>query len=152
MCFVVPYVTPCCRSSFTTHFLQTVDSYIPEPERDVEKPFLMPVEDVFSIAGRGTVATGRVEQGVLNIGDELDLIGYKAPTKTTCTGVEMFKKQLDRGQVCGLYGSVAAMLMLVCCVECGATHLFRAHLCVESMQRLPGWRQHWCPPPWCEAR
>lgn len=79
--------------------MEEVDSYIPNPVRDFEKPFLMPVEDVFSISGRGTVVSGRVEQGVINTGDEVELVGIRTPsTKTTCTGVEMFKKQLDRGQ------------------------------------------------------
>ncbi|GAB9471120.1 hypothetical protein Gpo141_00008344 [Globisporangium polare] len=79
--------------------MEEVDTYIPNPVRDFEKPFLMPVEDVFSISGRGTVVSGRVEQGVINTGDEVELVGIRTPsTKTTCTGVEMFKKQLDRGQ------------------------------------------------------
>ncbi|GLD94681.1 hypothetical protein PINS_up003305 [Pythium insidiosum] len=78
--------------------MDEVDSYIPTPTRDFEKPFLMPVEDVFSISGRGTVVSGRVEQGVINVGDEVELVGIKASSKSTCTGVEMFKKQLDRGQ------------------------------------------------------
>lgn len=77
--------------------MQAVDETIPEPTRDLDKPFLMPVEDIFSIAGRGTVATGRVEQGKVNVGDELEIIGMKMDTKTTCTGVEMFKKLLDYG-------------------------------------------------------
>jgi elongation factor Tu len=79
--------------------MEEVDSYIPNPTRDFEKPFLMPVEDVFSISGRGTVVSGRVEQGIINTGDEVELVGIRpTSTKTTCTGVEMFKKQLDRGQ------------------------------------------------------
>jgi elongation factor Tu len=78
--------------------MKEVDSYIPTPTRDFEKPFLMPVEDVFSISGRGTVVSGRVEQGLINVGDEVELVGIKPSSKTTCTGVEMFKKQLDRGQ------------------------------------------------------
>lgn len=78
--------------------MDEVDAYIPDPVRDFEKPFLMPVEDVFSISGRGTVVSGRVEQGIINTGDEVELVGLKASTKTTCTGVEMFKKSLDRGQ------------------------------------------------------
>lgn len=73
------------------------DDNIPEPTRDLDKPFLMPVEDVFSIAGRGTVVTGRIEQGKINVGDELEIIGYGSKTKTVCTGVEMFKKLLDFG-------------------------------------------------------
>ncbi len=78
--------------------LDACDSYIPEPERDVDKPFLMPVEDVFSISGRGTVLTGRVDRGVINVGDEVEIIGIRETTKTTCTGVEMFRKILDQGQ------------------------------------------------------
>ncbi|RLN50502.1 hypothetical protein BBJ29_008402 [Phytophthora kernoviae] len=78
--------------------MDEVDAYIPDPTRDFEKPFLMPVEDVFSISGRGTVVSGRVEQGIINTGDEVELVGLKPSSKTTCTGVEMFKKSLDRGQ------------------------------------------------------
>jgi len=77
--------------------MAAVDAF-PMPERDVEKPFLMPVEDVFSIAGRGTVCTGRIESGVLKVGDEIEILGLGKSTKTTCTGVEMFKKTLDRGE------------------------------------------------------
>jgi elongation factor Tu len=75
-----------------------LDSYIPEPERDIDKPFLMPIEDVFSISGRGTVVTGRVERGIVNTGDEVEIVGIKETTKTTCTGVEMFRKLLDEGR------------------------------------------------------
>ncbi|MDH5722517.1 MAG: elongation factor Tu [Alphaproteobacteria bacterium] len=78
--------------------LEAVDSYIPQPERAVDLPFLMPVEDVFSISGRGTVATGRIEQGVLNVNDEIEIVGIKDTQKTVCTGVEMFRKLLDRGE------------------------------------------------------
>lgn len=78
--------------------MEEVDAYIPTPTRDFDKPFLMPVEDVFSISGRGTVVSGRVEQGVINTGDEVELVGLRPSSKTTCTGVEMFKKSLDRGQ------------------------------------------------------
>ncbi|RRD72334.1 MULTISPECIES: elongation factor Tu [unclassified Desulfovibrio] len=78
--------------------LAACDSFIPEPQRDVDKPFLMPIEDVFSISGRGTVVTGRVERGVLKVGDEVEIVGIKATQKTTCTGVEMFRKLLDQGQ------------------------------------------------------
>jgi len=78
--------------------MEAVDSYIPQPERDVDKPFLMPVEDVFSISGRGTVATGRVERGVITVGEEIEIVGIRDTTKTTCTGVEMFRKLLDRGE------------------------------------------------------
>jgi len=77
--------------------MQACDDNIPEPTRDLDKPFLMPIEDVFSIAGRGTVVTGRVEQGQVNVGDDLEVIGYNSNQKTTCTGVEMFKKLLDYG-------------------------------------------------------
>jgi elongation factor Tu len=78
--------------------MTAVDEYIPEPERDLDKPFLMPIEDVFSITGRGTVVTGKVEQGVVNVGDSLEIIGIRATKTTTCTGVEMFRKLLDSGQ------------------------------------------------------
>ena len=78
--------------------MEAIDSYIPEPTRDVDQPFLMPVEDVFSISGRGTVATGRVERGVIHVGDEIEIVGIKDTMKTTCTGVEMFRKLLDEGQ------------------------------------------------------
>ena len=78
--------------------LATVDEYVPIPMRDVDKPFLMPVEDVFSIAGRGTVATGRIERGIVNVGEEIEIIGLKDTVKTTVTGVEMFRKLLDQGQ------------------------------------------------------
>ncbi|MGI9333575.1 MAG: elongation factor Tu, partial [Gammaproteobacteria bacterium] len=77
---------------------QALDSYIPEPERAVDGAFLMPVEDVFSISGRGTVATGRVERGVIKVGEEVEIVGVKDTEKTTCTGVEMFRKLLDQGQ------------------------------------------------------
>jgi len=77
--------------------MQACDDNIPEPTRDLDKPFLMPVEDVFSIAGRGTVVTGRIEQGQINIGDDLEVLGFGSSDKTTCTGVEMFKKLLDYG-------------------------------------------------------
>jgi len=78
--------------------MEAVDTFIPEPQRDVDKPFLMPVEDVFSISGRGTVATGRVERGVIKVGEEVEIVGIKETQKTTCTGVEMFRKLLDQGQ------------------------------------------------------
>ena len=77
--------------------MAAVDSYVPQPERDVDKPFLMPIEDVFTITGRGTVVTGRIEQGVVNTGDEVEIIGIKDTQKTVCTGVEMFRKILDQG-------------------------------------------------------
>ncbi len=78
--------------------MAAVDSYIPTPERPIDQPFLLPIEDVFSISGRGTVVTGRVERGVVNVGDELEIVGIKDTQKTTCTGVEMFRKLLDRGE------------------------------------------------------
>ena len=75
-----------------------VDSYIPQPERPKDQPFLMPIEDVFSISGRGTVVTGRIERGIVNVGEEIEIVGLKETTKTTCTGVEMFRKLLDQGE------------------------------------------------------
>jgi elongation factor Tu len=78
--------------------MDALDNYIPQPEREVDKPFLMPVEDVFSITGRGTVATGRIERGVIKVGEEVELVGFGAEKKTTVTGVEMFRKLLDEGQ------------------------------------------------------
>jgi elongation factor Tu len=78
--------------------MAAVDEYIPQPDRDIDKSFLMPIEDVFSISGRGTVVTGRIESGVVNVGDEIEIVGIKDTTKTTCTGVEMFRKLLDRGE------------------------------------------------------
>jgi elongation factor Tu len=78
--------------------LSTLDSYVPEPERDMDKPFLMPIEDVFSISGRGTVVTGRIDRGVIKPGDEIELVGIRDTAKTVCTGVEMFRKLLDQGQ------------------------------------------------------
>jgi elongation factor Tu len=78
--------------------MDAIDSYIPEPVRDTDKPFLMPIEDVFSISGRGTVVTGRVERGIVKVGDEVELVGIRDTAKTVCTGVEMFRKILDQGQ------------------------------------------------------
>ena len=78
--------------------VEAIDTYIPEPERDIDRPFLMPVEDVFSITGRGTVGTGRVDRGVIKIGDEVEIVGLGASRKTVVTGVEMFRKELDQGQ------------------------------------------------------
>ncbi len=78
--------------------MAAVDSFVPQPERDIDKPFLMPVEDVFSISGRGTVATGRIERGIVKVGDEVEIVGIRTTQKTTVTGVEMFRKILDQGQ------------------------------------------------------
>jgi elongation factor Tu len=78
--------------------MEAVDTYIPEPERPVDKPFLMPIEDVFTITGRGTVVTGKVEQGIVHVGDEVEIVGIRPTTKTVCTGVEMFRKLLDEGR------------------------------------------------------
>ena len=78
--------------------LQACDDFIPDPERDIDKPFLMPIEDVFSISGRGTVVTGRVERGIIKVGEEVEIVGIRPTVKTTCTGVEMFRKLLDQGQ------------------------------------------------------
>ena len=78
--------------------LRVVDEYIPTPERETDKPFFMPIEDVFSISGRGTVVTGRAERGVVKIGDEVEIVGFAPTQKTVCTGVEMFRKTLDTGQ------------------------------------------------------
>jgi elongation factor Tu len=78
--------------------MDAVDTYIPEPVRDIDKPFLLPIEDVFSISGRGTVVTGRAERGVIKVGDEVEVVGIRPTLKTVCTGVEMFRKTLDQGQ------------------------------------------------------
>jgi elongation factor Tu len=78
--------------------MEAIDGYVPEPVRDTDKPFLMPIEDVFSISGRGTVVTGRVERGIVSVGDEVEIVGIRETTKTVCTGVEMFRKILDQGQ------------------------------------------------------
>jgi elongation factor Tu len=78
--------------------LEAVDTFIPEPKRDIDKPFLMPIEDVFSISGRGTVVTGRVDRGVIHVGDNIEVVGIRPTLKTVCTGVEMFRKLLDEGR------------------------------------------------------
>ncbi|TLN13127.1 elongation factor Tu [bacterium] len=88
--------SPECKSIF--ELMEAVDSYIPQPQRDIDKPFLMPVEDVFSISGRGTVATGRIERGIIKVGEEVEIVGFKDTSKTTVTGVEMFRKLLDQGE------------------------------------------------------
>jgi elongation factor Tu len=85
-------------TSAVRELVETLDSYIPEPERAIDQPFLMPVEDVFSISGRGTVVTGRVERGVIKVGEEIEIVGIKETQTTTCTGVEMFRKLLDEGR------------------------------------------------------
>ena len=85
--------------------VEALDSYVPEPERDVDKPFLMPIEDVFTISGRGTVVTGRIERGIVKTGDALEIVGITDTSETTCTGVEMFRKSLDEGRAgenCGV--------------------------------------------------
>jgi elongation factor Tu len=78
--------------------MDAIDSFIPEPVRDTDKPFLMPIEDVFSISGRGTVVTGRIERGIIKTGEEIEIVGIRETAKTVCTGVEMFRKLLDEGQ------------------------------------------------------
>jgi elongation factor Tu len=85
-------------TSAVRKLVETLDAYIPEPQRAIDQPFLMPIEDVFSISGRGTVVTGRVERGIVKVGEEIEIVGMKATTKTTCTGVEMFRKLLDEGR------------------------------------------------------
>jgi len=87
---------PACQPIL--ELMEAIDTYVPEPVRDVEKPFLMPVEDVFSISGRGTVVTGRVERGLIKVGEEVEIVGIRPTVKTICTGVEMFRKTLDQGQ------------------------------------------------------
>jgi elongation factor Tu len=88
----------CAACGPILELMETLDSYIPEPKRDIDKPFLMPVEDVFSIPGRGTVVTGRVERGTIKVGEEIEIVGLRPTTKTVVTGVEMFRKLLDQGQ------------------------------------------------------
>ena len=88
----------CAECGSVFELMDAVDNYIPEPERIIDKPFLMPVEDVFSISGRGTVATGRVERGIIKVGDEVEIVGIRETQKTVVTGVEMFRKLLDQGQ------------------------------------------------------
>ena len=87
---------PACQC--ITDLMDALDSYVPEPQRALDKPFLLPIEDVFSIEGRGTVVTGRIERGLIKVGDEVEIIGLRPTAKTTCTGVEMFRKLLDQGQ------------------------------------------------------
>ena len=90
--------TPEVGEESVKKLLEALDSYIPVPDRPKDKPFLMPIEDVFSISGRGTVVTGRIERGVVKVGEEIEIVGMKATAKTTCTGVEMFRKLLDQGE------------------------------------------------------
>ncbi|MCB8880768.1 elongation factor Tu [Acidisoma cellulosilytica] len=90
--------TPEIGEQAVMKLMDTVDSYIPQPERPKDRPFLMPIEDVFSISGRGTVVTGRIERGILKVGDEVEIVGIKNTVKTICTGVEMFRKLLDQGE------------------------------------------------------
>ncbi|MBE7219563.1 MAG: elongation factor Tu [Caulobacteraceae bacterium] len=90
--------TPEIGEQAVLKLMETVDAYIPQPERPIDQPFLMPVEDVFSISGRGTVVTGRVERGIVKVGEEVEIVGIRPVQKTTCTGVEMFRKLLDQGQ------------------------------------------------------
>ncbi len=85
-------------TSAVRKLVETLDAYIPEPERAIDQPFLMPIEDVFSISGRGTVVTGRVERGIVKVGEEIEIVGIVPTVKTTCTGVEMFRKLLDEGR------------------------------------------------------
>jgi elongation factor Tu len=92
------HITDTDKTQSVLELMEAVDSYIPTPQRDVDKPFLMPVEDVFSITGRGTVGTGRVERGKVKVGEEVELVGLGVKRKTVCTGVEMFRKLLDEGQ------------------------------------------------------
>src|SRR5437868_349423 len=91
-------VTPDVGEQSILALMETVDAYIPQPARPVDQPFLMPVEDVFSISGRGTVVTGRIERGVVKVGEEVEIVGIRPVQKTVCTGVEMFRKLLDQGQ------------------------------------------------------
>ena len=90
--------TPDIGEKAVLALMETVDAYIPQPERPKDRPFLMPVEDVFSISGRGTVVTGRIERGIVKVGEEVEIVGIRAVQKTTCTGVEMFRKLLDQGE------------------------------------------------------
>ena len=87
--------------------MKAVDEFIPQPPRAIDEPFLMPIEDVFSISGRGTVVTGRIERGAINVGEEIEIVGIKDTSKTTCTGVEMFRKLLDRGEAGDNVGAIA---------------------------------------------
>ena len=94
--------------SAVLELMEEVDAYIPQPERPIDQPFLMPIEDVFSISGRGTVVTGRVERGIVKVGEEVEIVGLRDTQKTTVTGVEMFRKLLDQGQAGDNVGVSAA--------------------------------------------
>ena len=106
-----------------------VDAYIPQPERPKDQPFLMPIEDVFSISGRGTVVTGRVERGVINVGEEIEIVGIKETQKTTCTGVEMFRKLLDSGE--------AGDKWVCCCAALSAKRLSAVRFCASRVLMTP---------------
>src|SRR3546814_5423117 len=95
--------------------MAAVDSFVPEPERDLDKPFLMPIEDVFSITGRGTVVTGKVEQGVIHTGDEIEIVGIRPTQKTTCTGVEMFRKLRSEEHTSELQSLMRSSSAVICC-------------------------------------
>jgi elongation factor Tu len=99
-------VTPEIGRDAILALMKTVDEYIPQPERPIDQPFLMPIEDVFSISGRGTVVTGRIERGVVKVGEEIEIVGIRDTQKTTCTGVEMFRKLLDSGQAGDNVGAI----------------------------------------------
>ena len=128
---------------------EALDTYIPTPERAIDGAFLMPVEDVFSISGRGTVVTGRIERGIVKVGEEIEIIGIKPTLKTTCTGVEMFRKLLDQGQA----GDNVGILLRGTKreeVERGQvlakpgsitphTHFTAEHVCIEQRRR---WSSH----------
>ncbi|MFO1468863.1 MAG: EF-Tu/IF-2/RF-3 family GTPase [Steroidobacteraceae bacterium] len=103
--------------------MKALDDYIPVPKRAVDGAFLMPVEDVFSIAGRGTVVTGRIERGIIKVNDEVEIVGLRPTTKTTCTGVEMFRKLLDEGQAGDNVG---------CCCEARSVRKWSAGRCCAS--------------------
>jgi elongation factor Tu len=112
--------------------MAAVDGFIPQPERAVDLPFLMPIEDVFSISGRGTVVTGRVERGVVKVGEEVEIVGIKATVRSTCTGVEMFRKLLDRAR--------RATTWACCCAGSSARTWSAARCCASRARsrRTPG--------------
>ena len=106
--------------------MEAVDKYVPLPARDIDKPFLMPIEDIFSISGRGTVVTGRIERGKVKVGEEVEIVGFRDTRKTVVTGVEMFKKQLDEG----LAGTTPG-----CCCAASAKTMWSAGWCWPSRDR-----------------